>query len=285
VIHTDKPSLSVCAFGAGAAHAAALALVLPVMITLPAPNDWAQGTVAIQVAVHIAPPAPFIAAAVMPDAGRPDGETGEGDLDEAGWNTPPPPELAGALQETATLSEPVAPEMAGAAPQEVTSAAPPEITDASPHEITGALPGQTERAALAEAIEQAALPEQVALAAPVEAAEPVVLPDPALVESLPAPVPEADAELETVASVESTEPAEPDDASATVPLPLRKPQVSTAAVEPAVPVESQRPAPTRPVTVRRTPSRASATSQKPVFKGLLGGSRATPMEEYRVPGG
>src|SRR5665811_2540174 len=127
VIHTDKPSLSVCAFGAGAAHAAVLALILPVMVTLPAPEDRAQGTVAIEVAVRSAPPSPFIEASAAGPAmleGAPEGE-GEGDADDAAWNELPPEEITGALpdipeqaplneapaalMEQAALSDPVAP--------------------------------------------------------------------------------------------------------------------------------------------------------------------------------
>jgi hypothetical protein len=49
VIDVDKISLPVCAFGAGLAHAVALALVLPIAITLPAAGQsmtagWSPST-------------------------------------------------------------------------------------------------------------------------------------------------------------------------------------------------------------------------------------------------
>ena len=118
MIHIDKPSLSVCALGAGAAHAAVLVLVLPVMITLPAPDDTAQGTVAIQVIVRSSPP-PFVQAAMLTQAAVVEGE---GDIDEAGWAVPETEEITSALPdipehaavaeeatlvEQAALSEPV----------------------------------------------------------------------------------------------------------------------------------------------------------------------------------
>jgi hypothetical protein len=52
VVDDDKPSLSVCAFGAGLAHAAALALILPMIVTLPAPADPAPQLVAIHVEIR-----------------------------------------------------------------------------------------------------------------------------------------------------------------------------------------------------------------------------------------
>lgn len=96
MIHTDTPSLSVCAFGAGAVHAAILALVLPVMITLPAPEDRAQGTVAIQVAVRSLPPSTFIAASMSGPGAIPEAQ---GDADEAAWTMPVDVEVTGALQD------------------------------------------------------------------------------------------------------------------------------------------------------------------------------------------
>ena len=237
MIHSEKPSLSVCAFSAGAVHAAVLALVLPVMITLPAANDRAQGTVAIQVAVLTAPPdiaEASIAEAVMPEADLPEGEAGEGDVDDAAWNS------------------------------------------LAPEEVTGALPEAS---------------EQAALSPPVEADMPAALPAEALVESVPAPAPEEDVEPDAVASIEPAqssgawEAGEASEAPITVPMPLRKPHVSTAAVDTTAAVDSGRPAPSRPVTTSRPRSRASGNSQQPAFKGLLGGRRATSMEEYRLPGG
>ena len=248
MIHSEKPSLSVCAFSAGAVHAAVLALVLPVMITLPAANDRAQGTVAIQVAVLTAPQdiakdsiaeasiaEASIAEATIAEAAMPDGdEAGEGDVDDAAWNS------------------------------------------LAPEEVTGALPEAS---------------EQAALSPPVEADMPAALPAEALVESVPAPAPEEDVEPDAVASIEPAqssgawEAGEASEAPITVPMPLRKPHVSTAAVDTTAAVDSGRPAPSRPVTISKPRARASGNSQQPAFKGLLGGRRATSMEEYRLPGG
>lgn len=228
--HIDKPSLSVCAFGAGAAHAAVLALILPVMITLPAPDDTAQGTVAIQVIVRSSPP-PFVQAAMLPQSATVEGE---GDIDEAGW----------AMPET--------------------------------EEITGALPEIPERAAVVEEaplMEQAALSDPVEAALPLEAAAPVPAPEAALVEDAPASAIEEEVELSTVASIETDE---LDFMPDIVPRPLRKPKlvvVEERKVEPA-PEPRQRVA---------APVRARATAARPApkpFKGFLGGTRATPMEEF-----
>ena len=101
MIQTDKPSLSVCAFSAGAVHAAALALILPIAITLPTPKDEARGTVAIQVAVRTARSTQFIqataahAASGMPHAAL----EGEGDADEASWAVLEAEDVTGALPE------------------------------------------------------------------------------------------------------------------------------------------------------------------------------------------
>jgi len=99
VRHNENPSLSVCAFGAGAAHAAILALVLPVMITLPAPDDRAQGTVAIQVVVRSEPP-PTLQAAMADTAVMPlPAFMGEGDIDQDGVPVVPHEETTGSLPE------------------------------------------------------------------------------------------------------------------------------------------------------------------------------------------
>jgi len=230
VTHIDKPSLPVCAFGAGAAHAAVLALILPVMITLPAPDDTAQGTVAIQVIVRSTPP-PFVQAAMLPQSATVEGE---GDIDEAGW----------AMPET--------------------------------EEITGALPEIPERTAVVEEaplMEQAALSDPVEAALPLEAAAPVPAPEAALVEDAPASAIEEEVELSTVASIETDE---LDFMPDIVPRPSRKPKlvvVEERKVEPA-PEPRQRVA---------APVRARATAARPApkpFKGFLGGTRATPMEEF-----
>lgn len=83
MIQYQKPSLSTCAFGAGAVHVLMLASVLPVMITLPSPDDAAQGTVAVPVAVRTALPAPLASAAASnPGAFSEVLMYGEGDVDE-----------------------------------------------------------------------------------------------------------------------------------------------------------------------------------------------------------
>lgn len=230
MIHIDKPSLSVCAFGAGAAHAAVLALVLPVMITLPAPDDTAQGTVAIQVIVRSTPP-PFVQAAMLPQAAIVEGE---GDIDEAGWATP----------ET--------------------------------EEITGALPEIPERTAVVEEaplMEQAALSEPVEAALPMDAAALVAAPETDLVEDAPAPAIEEDVELSTVASIETDE---PDFMPDVVPRPSRKPKLVVVEELKGEPAPEPRQRVAAPVRARVTTARPAP---KP-FKGLLGGTRATPMEEF-----
>jgi len=230
VIHSDKPSLPICALGAGAAHVAMLALVLPVMITLPAPNDRAQGTVAIQVVVRSAPP-PFIAAAMSKPDVIPEAElTGEGDVDDTAWTTQAAEEVTGALPEPAAVGEET------------------------------------------PLIEEAALTEPVGAAPPEPAAAPVEVPDAALSESAPAPaLEEDDVELDTVASIEAPS-DEPDFMPEVVPRPLRKPSLV------AVQEQRAKPAPAPPRAVAATP-RARPTTTKP-FKGFLGGTRATPMEEF-----
>ena len=218
MIHIDKPSLSVCAFGAGAAHAAVLALILPVMVTLPAPEDQAQGTVAIQVAVRSIPPASLVAAAAAAPDMLEGALAGEGDVDDTAWNELPPQELTGAL---------------------------PDIPEQAPlNEAPAAF------------MEQAALSDPVAAKPPVESADPVMNPDAALMER--ALESEAEMELRAVARVEATEPAafsESEAVSVTVPLPLRKPAMravirETVEVRPA-------PAPRRQVPARRTTTRAA----------------------------
>lgn len=90
MINHDKPSLSVCAFGAGLAHAAALALILPILITLPAPADTAPQTVAIHVEIR--------AAASESIA--------QGDADEAPLDALPSEDVTAALPAPAEPEEP-----------------------------------------------------------------------------------------------------------------------------------------------------------------------------------
>lgn len=83
MIENPKPSLTLCVLGAGAVHAALLASVLPVMITLPAPADGARATVAVPVAVRTALPVPHAStAAVGPGLFSEVVLFGEGDADE-----------------------------------------------------------------------------------------------------------------------------------------------------------------------------------------------------------
>jgi len=126
VIDYDKPTLPVCAFGAGIAHAAALALALPIMITLPAPGaDTAPGSVAIQVEIRTASPdAPIAQDLMAQDLIAQDliaqdliaeGDLAEGDAEDNGeaLDLPPssdPVEVTGALPdrpELAALPAPV----------------------------------------------------------------------------------------------------------------------------------------------------------------------------------
>lgn len=197
MVHTDKPSLSLCAFGAGAAHVAMLALVLPVMITLPAPEDRARGTIAIQVVVRSAPP-PFIAAAMAHPGIIPETEIiGEGDADEAAWIVPADAEVTGAL--------PDMPERA-------------LVREEAP------------------LIEEAALSDPVAPAPPADAVAAVAAPSGALLQGAPVPALEENVTLDTVASIEGELAEEPDFMPAVVPRPARKPKfvvVQRPKVEPA----------------------------------------------------
>ncbi|MGH6735142.1 MAG: hypothetical protein ACRECX_03570 [Methyloceanibacter sp.] len=63
MIGIDKVNLPACAFGAGLAHVAALALVLPILITLPAPGGEALRLVAIPVEILAETPPPPVSAA------------------------------------------------------------------------------------------------------------------------------------------------------------------------------------------------------------------------------
>lgn len=196
-----------------------LALVLPVMITLPAPEDRARGTVAIQVVVRSAPP-PFIAAAmshpgVIPEAAI----AGEGDADEAAWTAPADVEVTGAL---------------------------PDMPEQVPVREEGRL------------IEEAALAGLVAPAPPADAAAPVDVPDATLLEGTPAPALEEDVELDTVASIEGEVSAEPEFMPDVVPRPSRKPKLVHVEQQKAEPAPEPRrriaaPVPARPKTARPTP--------------------------------
>ena len=122
-----------CAFGAGAAHAALLALALPIMITLPAPADKAQGTVAIQVVVRSTPP-PMLDAARAETAALPlPAFLGEGDIDEdALLPAVPLGEVTGALPEI-----PVAPAAPSVLQAHAVTSKPQAIVPAPPAETAG----------------------------------------------------------------------------------------------------------------------------------------------------
>ena len=75
VLPVDTVSLPVCAFGAGIAHAAALALVLPMMITLPAPSESSiSKLVAIPVTIvaDVGSAPPDLVGALMAETGPED---------------------------------------------------------------------------------------------------------------------------------------------------------------------------------------------------------------------
>jgi hypothetical protein len=130
VIGYDKVSLPACTFGAGLAHAAALALVLPILITLPGPETGAPPRlVAIPVTIMPEPPAPAVA----------EPEDAIGELVARTSEEEPQP-----LQEF----EPIAAEPAPP-PQEE-----PATVEAS-DDVTGALPDDT----LTEAVTPDAAPE------------------------------------------------------------------------------------------------------------------------------
>ena len=259
------------------------------MITLPAPMDPASRAVAIPIAVATEAPEPFapptdpIAAALGPSGmgamtlATPEREVveGEGDLDEV------------------SLPKPALDDVTAALPAISQGTAPPE---------PAALP------APAEPVEPAGPAEAVTPAEPVEIAEPSVQSLPA---SAPASLPARGTAPDAVASIEPAEagaadmpyetyeayePGAANSTGAIVPLPLRKPRPSVAAVAPPAPampeVERPKPAPAKPVVIRRSQpqksggsqSQKSAGSQKPGVKGIFGGRRATTMQEYRVPG-
>jgi hypothetical protein len=71
VIDYDKINLPVCAFGAGLTHVAALALILPIVISLPAPADTAPQAIAIHVEIRTATPESARAEADAEDIGAP----------------------------------------------------------------------------------------------------------------------------------------------------------------------------------------------------------------------
>ena len=253
MLHDEKPRLSMCAFGAGAAHAALLALALPIMITLPAPADKAQGTVAIQVVVRSAPP-PTLDVAMAETAALPLPEfIGEGDIDEDAL----PASVLDAVLGTSPASD----------------------LDALPASAAGEITGSLPQASASPDVLQthAALSVVIAAAPPPRTVEPAALP---LVESVPAPDADAGINGEAIASVESKEVIEsqevPEASLAIVPVPLRTPVASEVQV-PALPVARK---PVRKTRVRPRPRVAAPAQAKSANKGFLGGRQAAPMAEY-----
>lgn len=128
MISYDKISLSTCTFGAGLAHAAALALVLPILITLPAPGSSAPPRlVAIPVTIMPEPSGPAVAK--VEDAVP---EVVESD------------DVIGALVARTSVAEPEPvqePEPTVAAPEPAPPPADETMVEAS-DDVTGALPGE-----------------------------------------------------------------------------------------------------------------------------------------------
>ena len=117
MINRDKLRLPVCAMSAGAAHLAVLALVLPMLITLPAPSESMTPSLAA-IPVEIlpeAPPAPPLSLAQPPASpAQPDAIVA--------------PDAIGALLENVSVAPATTPEPAGI----------PAAPDAD--DITGSLP-------------------------------------------------------------------------------------------------------------------------------------------------
>jgi hypothetical protein len=204
VFHNEKPSLSVCALGAVAAHAALLALILPIMITLPAPADKAEGTVTVQVVMRSKRPPPLEAATAEPvDLAFP-AYIGEGDADEDAF-------AVVSLGETVVNL--------------------PEVSSA---------PAET-------------LP---------------------LVDS----VPEANVRDDAIANIDSREAPISETRPAIATKRSRKPPQASIPQQQAKPAAS----PPRRVSAKRAPATGPVepTETKPVYKGLLGGTKATTMPEY-----
>ncbi|MHA1518097.1 MAG: hypothetical protein ACTSYK_05770 [Alphaproteobacteria bacterium] len=258
MLHDDKPSLSMCAFGAGAAHAALLALALPIMITLPAPADKAQGTVAVQVVVRSTPP-PTLETAMAETAALPLPEyIGEGDIDEDA--------LPASVLDA------------------VLGASPGSDLDAMPASAVGEITGSLSQALASPDVLQthAALLEVIATAPPPRTVEPAALP---LVESVPAPDADGGIDGEAIASIESKEviwsQEVPEASPAIVPVPLRKPSAATV-VAPAPPVARKpvRKARAKPRSRGNAQKRTAPAQAKSPNKGFLGGRQAALMAEY-----
>jgi len=152
----DKPSLSVCAFGAGLAHAAALALILPIVITLPAPADPAPQLVAIHVEIRSA------AAEPVAQGDAEDVEPARNTLDSAGvTGALPAPAKTGAANDGATLdsSEPEASQDA-LAPEPKPEEGEPlgAVANVDGEQIPAAVPVPLRRPVPSEAVEESEPP-------------------------------------------------------------------------------------------------------------------------------
>jgi hypothetical protein len=161
VIDDDKPSLSVCAFGAGLAHAAALALILPIVITLPAPADPAPQLVAIHVEIQ------SVAAEPIAQGDAEDIEPPRDTLDSADATTAlPAPAATGKPNDgtAADASEPEAPEDAlapGPKPDESEQLGAVANVDAV--QTPALVPVPPRRPALGEAVENSEPPAKATI--------------------------------------------------------------------------------------------------------------------------
>ncbi len=272
--------------GAGAAHVVALALVLPVMITLPVPTETGSRLVAVRVALATAAPDPMDRA--ITTAEEPEGVSGEGDIDDPAWSAPNLPEVTGALP---TIVEEAAPPRHAARPE---PEALPEDA-ASPDAASPQGPALASPVAAAAAAPPMAPLKAAALEGALELEE-------ARIQNAPAPALAGDVALETIASLAPADFVEADEVEetyetaavdGTVPVPLRKPPKTTAAEAESAAVNAVQapraiatPSPNRQVYERKPQARGFVNQQQqPVFKGILGGRRATTMQEYRTPGG
>jgi hypothetical protein len=286
VIQSSKPSLSLCAMGAGAAHVVALALVLPVMITLPVPTETGSRLVAVRVALATAAPDPMDRA--ITTAEEPEGVSGEGDIDDPAWSAPKLSEVTGALP---TIVEEAAPPRHAARPE----------PEALPEEAASPEAASPQGPALASPVAAAAAAAPPMAPLKTAALEEALELEEARIQNAPAPALAGDVALETIASLapadfveadEVEEAYETDAVDGTVPVPLRKPPKTTAAASASAAVNAVQapraiatPSPNRQVYERKPQPRGSVNQQQPVFKGILGGRRATTMQEYRTPGG
>jgi len=146
LIDHHKPSLSVCVFGAGLAHAAALVLIVPILITLPAPADTAPQTVAIHVEIR--------AAASESIA--------QGDAEEAPLDALPSEDVTAALpapaepEEPAEAMEPTPQDALGpeAEPEPDEAAAPVAVANVAAEQELAVVPVPLRRPSMSEAMQE-----------------------------------------------------------------------------------------------------------------------------------